>query len=209
MTPLVGTEHHFGPFLEKDFGAVSGCPLFSRPLCFLADTMLFKIITQELSGTPNPWYFLKSNMGYIHTYLPTYVRTYVHTYVCIDINLHVSKHKTLQLHQINGVFSARARTFVQGRTPRECGGGGCKNRVDSSFCISLVLQFWGVARYTDAGKTARNVSLSHPLLCAPHASRNLELIASFPYASRQSTGKMTNGPHFAHIRQGGHATTRF
>ena len=28
---------HFGPFQEKDFGATSGGPLFSRPLCFIAD----------------------------------------------------------------------------------------------------------------------------------------------------------------------------
>ena len=37
MTPTERTEHHFGPFWEKDFGAISGGPFFSRPLCFTAD----------------------------------------------------------------------------------------------------------------------------------------------------------------------------
>ena len=37
MTPMGRTEHHFGPFWEKDFGAISGGPFFSRPLCFIAD----------------------------------------------------------------------------------------------------------------------------------------------------------------------------
>ena len=37
MTPIERAEHHFGPFWEKDFGALSGGPLFSRPLCFTAD----------------------------------------------------------------------------------------------------------------------------------------------------------------------------
>ena len=49
------------------------------------------------------------------------------------------------------------------------------------------------------GKTARKVSSPHPFLCAPHASRNQDLRAVSPYASRQSTGKITNRPHFAHI----------
>ena len=30
-------EQHFGSFWEKDFGAISGGPLFSWPLCFTAD----------------------------------------------------------------------------------------------------------------------------------------------------------------------------
>ena len=33
------TEHHFGPFWEKDFGAISGGPFFSRRLCFTAEMM--------------------------------------------------------------------------------------------------------------------------------------------------------------------------
>ena len=37
MTPMERTEHHFGPFWEKDFGAISGGPFFSWPLCFTAD----------------------------------------------------------------------------------------------------------------------------------------------------------------------------
>ena len=40
MTPMEGTEHHSGLFLKKDFGAISGGPLFSRPLCFTADHVL-------------------------------------------------------------------------------------------------------------------------------------------------------------------------
>ena len=36
MTPMERTEHHFGPFGEKDFGAISGGPFFFRPLCFTA-----------------------------------------------------------------------------------------------------------------------------------------------------------------------------
>ena len=35
--PMEGTEHHFGLFLEQDFGAISGGPLFSRPLWFTAE----------------------------------------------------------------------------------------------------------------------------------------------------------------------------
>ena len=35
--PMERTEHHFGPFWEKDFGAISGGPFFARPLCFTAD----------------------------------------------------------------------------------------------------------------------------------------------------------------------------
>ena len=34
MAPMERIEHHFGPFWEKDFGAISGGPFFSRPLCF-------------------------------------------------------------------------------------------------------------------------------------------------------------------------------
>ena len=37
MTPMERTEHHFGPFCQKDFGAISGGPLFSQPLCFTAE----------------------------------------------------------------------------------------------------------------------------------------------------------------------------
>ena len=33
MTPMEGTD----TILEKDFGAISGGPLFSQPLCFIAD----------------------------------------------------------------------------------------------------------------------------------------------------------------------------
>ena len=34
---MEGTEHHFGPFWEKDVGAISGGPFFSRPLWFTAE----------------------------------------------------------------------------------------------------------------------------------------------------------------------------
>ena len=37
MTPMERAEHHFGPFWEKDFGAISGGHFFSRPLLFTAD----------------------------------------------------------------------------------------------------------------------------------------------------------------------------
>ena len=37
MTPMERAEHHFGPFREKDFGAISGGPLFSRRLWFTAE----------------------------------------------------------------------------------------------------------------------------------------------------------------------------
>ena len=39
MTPMERTEHHFGPFWEKDLGAISGGPFFSRPLWFTADNL--------------------------------------------------------------------------------------------------------------------------------------------------------------------------
>ena len=51
---MEGTEHHLGPFYEKDFGAISGGPLFSRPLCFTADpnslcrTSVLPVILKEL-----------------------------------------------------------------------------------------------------------------------------------------------------------------
>ena len=34
---MEGTEHHFGSCWQKEFSAISGGPLFSRPLCFAAD----------------------------------------------------------------------------------------------------------------------------------------------------------------------------
>ena len=34
---MEGTEHNFGPFQEKDIGAMSGGPLFSRPLWISAE----------------------------------------------------------------------------------------------------------------------------------------------------------------------------
>ena len=52
------------------------------------------------------------------------------------------------------------------------------------------------------GKATRKVSLSQPFLYAPNASKNYGLRAMSPYDSRQSTGRMTNGPHFAHVQGG-------
>ena len=37
MTPMERAEHHFGPFWEKDLGAISGGPFFSWPLNFTAE----------------------------------------------------------------------------------------------------------------------------------------------------------------------------
>ena len=51
------------------------------------------------------------------------------------------------------------------------------------------------------GKTVRKVSLSNPFLCAPNASKNKDLRAVSPYATMQSTGKVTNRPRFAHVQQ--------
>ena len=64
------------------------------------------------------------------------------------------------------------------------------------------------------GETAREASLSNPLLCvrAPNPGKNMDLRAVSPSASRQSTGKTTNRPHFAHMhrnnRKGGAASLR-
>ena len=44
MTPMERTEHHFGPFREKDF----------RPLCFTADKgpLVFGMALQTVLGDP-------------------------------------------------------------------------------------------------------------------------------------------------------------
>ena len=68
------------------------------------------------------------------------------------------------------------------------------------FAFSPVLQCLGVPKML--GKTARRVSLSDPFLCAPSTSKTKDLRTMSPYASRQSTGKMINRPHFAHIQGG-------
>ena len=52
MTPMERAEHHFRPFWEKDFGAISSGPFFSRPLCFTAD----QTTTWQLLATLKiPW----------------------------------------------------------------------------------------------------------------------------------------------------------
>ena len=56
------------------------------------------------------------------------------------------------------------------------------------FAFALALQHLEVPTHPDA-----------TLLCAPNASKNWDLRAVSPYAGRQSTGKMANRPHFAHI----------
>ena len=61
---------------------------------------------------------------------------------------------------------------VSGPKSTHCKDGGGKTGSICHFPFSLVLQCLGVPRYPDAGKTARKVSLSHPFLCAPNASKN-------------------------------------
>ena len=39
MAPMERTDHRFGPFWAKDFGAISGGPFFSRPLRFTAENL--------------------------------------------------------------------------------------------------------------------------------------------------------------------------
>ena len=69
------------------------------------------------------------------------------------------------------------------------------------FAFSLVLQCLAVPRYPDAGKNSTKSVVVKPLcVCAPNASKNQDLRVLSPYASRQSTGKMANRPHFAHIQ---------
>ena len=74
-------------------------------------------------------------------------------------------------------------------------GGGKQGR----FVILRFPLFWSVwgSQGKMLRKTARKMSLSHPFLRAPSASKNQDLRAVSPNASRQSTGKMTNRPHFA------------
>ena len=50
MTPMERTEHHFGPFWEKDFGAISGDPASPGPL----DQRIFQPFPAEAT-TPQPW----------------------------------------------------------------------------------------------------------------------------------------------------------
>ena len=80
------------------------------------------------------------------------------------------------------------------------GGGRVKK---GRFVIFALSMFYSILGFQDAqmlGKTAQKVSLSNPFSCAPSASKNWDLRAVSPNASRQSTGKMTNRPLFAHIR---------
>ena len=89
------------------------------------------------------------------------------------------------------VFSSRR---VHRAMPTPLGRWGGKTVSVSHFAFLLVLQCLGVPRYPDDGKTARKVSLSHHFLCAPDDSKNQDLRAVSPYASRQSAGNMTNRP---------------
>ena len=68
------------------------------------------------------------------------------------------------------------------------------------FAFSLLYSIWGSHDTQVLGRIAREVSLSHCFWCAPSASKNYDLRAVSPDASRQSTGKMTNRPHLAHIQ---------
>ena len=60
QTPMERTEHHFGPFLEKDFGAISGHPFFSRPRWFIAEY----IQTRKKSTNPNFRFRISSLVGW-------------------------------------------------------------------------------------------------------------------------------------------------
>ena len=73
-------------------------------------------------------------------------------------------------------------------------GGGEQGRfVILSF--PLFYSIWG----SDAAKNRTKSVLSHPFLCAPNASKNKDLRAVSPNASRQSTGKMTPFCPYARI----------
>ena len=41
-------EHHFGPFWGEDFGAISGSPFFSRPLCVTAEKCWRAFVSRDL-----------------------------------------------------------------------------------------------------------------------------------------------------------------
>ena len=83
------------------------------------------------------------------------------------------------------------------------GGGGGKTGSICHFAFSLILQCLEVARYPDAGKhSTKKASWSRAFMCGPNASRSYNLRAMSPNTSRQSTGKMTNRPHFGHTRGG-------
>ena len=79
-------------------------------------------------------------------------------------------------------------------------GGGVKQGRFGILRFPLFCSVWGFQDNQMLGKTAREMSLSRPFCCASNASKNLDLRAVSPYASRQSTGKMPNRPHFAHIQ---------
>ena len=51
---MEGTEHRFGPCWEKDFGAISGGPLFSRPLWFTADCRRLMAVNSLLAKSTLP-----------------------------------------------------------------------------------------------------------------------------------------------------------
>ena len=78
---------------------------------------------------------------------------------------------------------------------------GGVNRVDLSSCVcpSFAVFLGGSQDTQNARKNCTESDIVTPLLCAPSASENSDLKAMSPYASRQSTGKMTNRPHVAHI----------
>ena len=73
MTPMERTEHHFRPFWEKDFGAISGGPFFSQPLCCTADAI-------ELSTAGGPpsesWIAMTRKLEWLATAMATQVSHY-------------------------------------------------------------------------------------------------------------------------------------
>ena len=83
-------------------------------------------------------------------------------------------------------------------TPHLWGGGGVKTGSVCHFAFFLVLQCLGVPKQPDAWKNSTKSVIVTRLLCAPNAGKNYDLREVSPYASRQSTGRMTNRTHFAH-----------
>ena len=101
---------------------------------------------------------------------------------------------------LNGIQTAQFKgtdrhTCIHGYT---CGGGGQTGSICHCACPSFC-RIWGSQDTQMLGKTARKVSLS-PFVCAPKAGKNQDFKAVCPDASRQSTGKMSNRPHFALIQ---------
>ena len=80
-------------------------------------------------------------------------------------------------------------------------GDSCAGVKQGRFVILRFPLFYSICGSQDAkmlGKTAPKVSLSRPFF-ALSARRNYDLRAVSPNARRQSTGTITNRPHFAYF----------